>query len=91
MNNVSAYAALVGQMHVLRQGPAQALLARVDGPAIVKLLERDEGLLELEIRVRWQDAARTALRLEGHARGASTWNHQHLQETMVVPLQELVQ
>ncbi|HYQ25452.1 hypothetical protein [Stenotrophomonas sp.] len=28
-----------------------------------------------------------ALRLEGHARGASTWNHQHLQETMVVPLQ----
>lgn len=87
MDNVTAYAALVREMEALRQEPAQALLARVDGPALVRVLERDDGPLELEIHVRWQGAARTTLRLEGHARGASTWNHQHLQETMIVPLQ----
>lgn len=89
MDNVTAYSALVREMEALRQAPAQALLARVDGPAFVRVLERDEGPLELEIHVRWQDAGQTALRLEGHARGASTWNHQHLQETLVVPLQDL--
>jgi hypothetical protein len=67
---------------------AYAALVR-EMEALVRVLERDEGPLELEIHVRWQDAGHTALRLEGHARGASTWNHQHLQETLVVPLQDL--
>ena len=88
MDIVTAYAALVREMEALRQAPG--LLARADGPALVRVLERDEGPLELEILVRWQDAGHTALRLEGHARGASTWNHEHLQETLVVPLQDLM-
>ncbi|WP_333628763.1 hypothetical protein [Stenotrophomonas cyclobalanopsidis] len=87
MDNVTAYAALVREMEALRQAPG--LLARADGPALVRVLERDEGPLELEIHVRWQDAEHTALRLEGHARGASTWNHEHLRETLVVRLQDL--
>jgi len=37
----------------------------------------------------WHDAGRTALRLEGHARGGSTWSHEHLQETLVLPLKDL--
>ncbi len=89
MDNVSAYAALVREMDALRQAPAQALLARVDGPAHVCVLERDDGPLELEIHVRWHDAGRPALRLEGHARGGSTWSHEHLQETLVLPLKDL--
>lgn len=89
MDNVAAYAALVREMEAVRQWPAQALLACVDGPALVCELQRDEGPLELENRVCWHDAAQTALWLEGHARGASTWHHQHLQETMIVRLHEL--
>jgi len=87
MDNVTAYAALVREMEALRQAPG--LLARAPGPARVRGLERAEGPLELEIHVRWQDAGHTALRLEGHARGASTWSHQHLQETLVVPVHDL--
>ncbi|MBK0026613.1 hypothetical protein IAE57_10585 [Stenotrophomonas sp. S48] len=41
---------------------------------------------ELEAVLKWPAQA---LRLEGHARGASTWHHQHLQETMIVPLRDL--
>ena len=87
MDNVTAYAALARAMDALRQPPG--LLARADGPALVRVLERDEGPLELEILVRWQDAGHTVLRLEGHARCASTWYHQPLLVTLVLPLVDL--
>jgi hypothetical protein len=36
--------------------------------------------------VTWRDSTHSAVRIAGHARGPSTWHHEHLQESITVAI-----
>ena len=44
------------------------------------------GPVEIEIDVSWQGVDRASVLISAHARGSSTWHHQHCQESLVVAL-----
>ena len=86
MQTSDAYSALVKELELVRQLPAQELAALAGQPALERVLELAGERVELEVLVAWQDKAHTAVRITGHARGPSTWHHEHLQESITVAI-----
>jgi hypothetical protein len=82
MHTSDAYSVLVKELETIRQWPAKELIALVGGPAVARTVDLAGEVVELEVLVRWSDSARTSVRITGHARGPSTWHHEHLQESI---------
>lgn len=86
MKAADVYPVLVKALETVGRLPSQELLARMNPPALARVVEIAGELVEFEIAVSWHDAARTSVRVTGHARGPSTWQSEHVQERIVVPL-----
>ena len=86
MKTSSAYPALAKELETIRQLPTGELAALAGGPALVRSMDIAGESIELEVSVAWHNSAHTLLRITGHARGPSTWHHEHLQETITVAI-----
>lgn len=80
------YAALVTTLNTWQQRPITALLARVDLPAESSRITVDGEEVTVEIAVRWLDAKREALLIQGFAYGSSHWHSERVEEQLTVPL-----
>jgi len=86
METSAAYSALVKELETIRQLPARELAVLAGGPAIEHIVDLAGEPVELEILVTWRDSTHSAVRIAGHARGPSTWHHEHLQESITVAI-----
>ena len=86
MQTSDAYPALVKELEAFRQLPAQELAALADGPALERFVDLAGERVSLEVLVAWRDHAHSAVRITGHARGPSTWHHEHVQESITVAI-----
>ncbi|SUS05875.1 conserved hypothetical protein [uncultured Defluviicoccus sp.] len=84
MQTSDAYSALVKELEAVRNLPMQELVALAGSPAIERSVEITGQPIELEVLVTWLDPGHTTVRITGHARGPSTWHHEHLQESITV-------
>ena len=86
MHSTDAYAALAKELDAFRQLQWKELVALADAKELAS--ERSAEIsgepINLEIVVAWLDKEHAAIRITGHARGSSTWHHEHLQENVIV-------
>lgn len=86
MKTADAYSVLVTELETFRSLSIQELIALASFPALERSLDIAGEFIELEVLITWFDSERTALLITGHARGPSTWRHEHLQESITVPI-----
>lgn len=86
MRTSDAYAALVKELESARNLPVRELIALADGGAIERTREIDGERIELEVQITWVDRRHAAVSITGHARGPSTWHHEHLRESITVAI-----
>lgn len=84
MKTADAYAVLLRELDAIRNLPEPELVALVGRAASGRAVEVGGELIEIESRVAWQDATHAAVRVTAHARGPSTWRHEHLQEAIAI-------
>lgn len=84
MNTADAYALLLKELETIRALPEPDLVALVGRAASGRTVEAGGELIEIEWQVAWQNATHTAVRVTAHARGPSTWRHEHLQEAITI-------
>ncbi|MBX9402547.1 hypothetical protein K4L06_14650 [Lysobacter sp. BMK333-48F3] len=77
---------LAGKLEAVRQLPAQELAALAGGPALEWSVDLAGEQISVEVVVAWEDPIHSAVRITGHARGPSTWHHQHLRESIRVAI-----
>ena len=86
MQSVDAYSILSKELAAASMLPPSELSQLADGPRLSRSIDVLGEPVEIEIDVSWHDADRTAVLISAHARGLSTWHHQHCQESLVVAL-----
>lgn len=84
MRTADAYAALLKALEAARNLPEPELVALVGQADTVQVVEVSGEQVEIEWRVTWQDRTHRAVRVTAHARGPSTWRHEHLQEAITI-------
>ena len=86
MRSTDAYSILSRELAAAALLPSNDLSQLADGPPFSRVIEISSEPVEIEIDVSWHGFGRTAVLISAHARGSSTWHHQHCQESMVVAL-----
>ena len=86
MRSTDAYSILSRELAAAALLPSNDLSQLADGPPFSRVIEISSEPVEIEIDVSWHGFGRTAVLISAHARGSSTWHHQHCQESMVVTL-----
>lgn len=75
---------LLRELDAIRTLPEAELIALVGHAASTRVVELSGEPIEIECRVAWQDKTHGAVRVTAHARGPSTWRHEHLQEAITI-------
>ena len=88
MRASDAYAILVRELEAARQKPPSDLIALIRSRPIERSVEIAGEQLALETVVAWHDRDQTKIRITAHARGPSTWAHEHFQETLVLSVNQ---
>ncbi len=86
MRSTDAYSILSRELAAAALLPSNDLSQLADGSPFSRVIEISSEPVEIEIDVSWHGVGRTAVLISAHARGSSTWHHQHCQESMVVAL-----
>ena len=86
MRSTDAYSILSRELAAAALLPSNDLSQLADGPPFSRVIEISSEPVEIEIDVSWHGFGRTAVLISAHARGSSTWHHQHCQESTVVAL-----
>lgn len=86
MHTSDAYAALVKELEAVSALATADLVALAGKPSVERFVAVAGEPVALELVVAWRDDRHDAIRITGHARGPSTWHHEHLQESVVVKL-----
>ncbi|QWF16561.1 hypothetical protein [Lysobacter capsici] len=84
MKTAEAYALLLKELETVRNLPEPDLVALVGRAASGRVVDVGGEPIEIEWQVAWQDRTHAAVRVTAHARGPSTWRHEHLQETITI-------
>lgn len=82
MKTTDAYALLLRELEAIRDLPEPELLALVGQAASERVVEVGGEPIGIELLATWQDRTHRAVRVTAHARGPSTWRHEHLQEAI---------
>jgi hypothetical protein len=80
------YAALVAALNTWQHRPIAEVVARVDLPATSSRVIVNGVEVTVEIAVRWLDAKREALLIQGFAYGSSRWHSERVEEQFILPL-----
>ncbi len=86
MKTSDVYKALVQELESFRQFPVSDLVVMVGTTTILRTIEISGEQIELELTVLWHDKEHRSVHIAGHARGPSTWHHEHLQESITIPV-----
>ena len=86
MQSVDAYSILSKELAAAAMLPPSKLSQLADGSPISRSIDVSGEPVEIEIDVSWHGTNRDAVLISAHARGSSTWHHQHCQERLVVSL-----
>lgn len=84
MRTSDAYAVLLRELEAIRTLPETELIALVGRAASTRVVDVSGEPIEIECQVAWQDKTHGAVRVTAHARGPSTWRHEHLQEAITI-------
>jgi hypothetical protein len=84
MKTTDAYALLLRELEAIRDLPEPELLALVGQAASERIVEVGGEPIGIELLATWQDRTHRAVRVTAHARGPSTWRHEHLQEAITI-------
>ncbi|ATE73790.1 hypothetical protein [Lysobacter capsici] len=84
MKTTDAYALLLRELEAIRDLPEPELLALVGQAASQRVVEVGGEPIGIELLATWQDQTHRAVRVTAHARGPSTWRHEHLQEAITI-------
>ncbi len=84
MDRAQAYATLAGELERWRHLPFDDLVSLVDTSPSVKSVPVGAEVIDVEVRVRWADVRRGALRVEAVANGPSCWRLERLEEAITV-------
>lgn len=84
MKTTDACALLLRELEAIRDLPEPELLALVGQAASERVVKVDGEPIEIELLATWQDRTHGVVRVTAHARGPSTWRHEHLQEAITI-------
>lgn len=80
------YAALANELDVWRRLPWEELVARVDLPATALTVVVEDEEIRLELEASWANGSRTAVRIQGVARGLSHWQAERIDESLTIEM-----
>ena len=75
---------LAAELERWRSLPRTEIAARAEAPAVAAWMETGDGMICIEVRIRWSGERRRQLRVEAVAYGASHWKLERLEEAIVL-------
>ncbi len=91
MQSKDAYSILSKELAEAAMPPPSELSRLADGAPFSRSIDPSGEPVEIEIHVPWHGPDRATVLISAHARGSSTWHHQHCKESLVVALRPDVQ
>lgn len=88
MQSTDAYSILSRELAAAAALPPSELSQLADGGPFSRSIHVSGEPVEIEIDVSWRGADRSEVIITAHARGSSTWHHQHCRESVVVEMRD---
>jgi len=87
MHKADAYATLARELEAMRSLALPDLIALIGRPATVRTSMLGSEEIQIEIAAAWENSRRCTTRLCGSVRGASSWRHEILEESVLVTIE----